>query len=59
MWKNYPQRFEQMKKGARQNILNLYSWESVIKEIFDEKNPGPFRLRPQQRPKPDGRGLPQ
>jgi len=59
MWKNYPQRFEQMKKRARQNILNLYSWEIVIKEIFDEKNPGPLRLRPQQRPEPDGRGLPQ
>jgi len=57
MWKNHPQRFEQMKKGARQNILNLYSWESVIKQIFDEKNPGPFRLRPQQRPEPDGRAF--
>jgi glycosyltransferase involved in cell wall biosynthesis len=59
MWKIYHHRFEQMKKRARQNILHLYSWESVIKEIFDEKDPGPFRLRPQQRPEPDSRGLPQ
>jgi len=59
MLKNYPQRFEQMKKRAKQKTLHLYSWESVIKEIFDEKNPGSFRLHPQQRPEPDGRSLPQ
>jgi len=59
MWQTYHRRFEKMKERARQNILHLYSWESVIKEIFDEKNPSPFRLCPQQRPEPDGRSLPQ
>ena len=59
MWQTYHRRFEKMKERARQNILHLYSWESVIEEMFDEKNPSPFRLRPQQRPEPDGRSLPQ
>jgi glycosyltransferase involved in cell wall biosynthesis len=59
VWQTNPRRFARMKEEARQRIVQSYSWERVIKEMFDEKNSGPFRLRPQQRPEPDGRGFPQ
>jgi glycosyltransferase involved in cell wall biosynthesis len=59
VWQTNPRRFERMREEARQRILQSFSWESVIKEMFDEKNQGPFRLRPQQCPQPDGRSLPQ
>ncbi|MGB7294902.1 MAG: glycosyltransferase [Candidatus Aminicenantales bacterium] len=59
VWQTNPRRFERMREEARQRILQSFSWDSVLKEMFDEKNPGPFRLRPQQRPQPDGRSLSQ
>jgi glycosyltransferase involved in cell wall biosynthesis len=59
MWQTNPRRFARMREEARRRIRQSFSWESVIKEMFDEKKAGPFRLRPQQRSEPDGRSFPQ
>lgn len=59
MMQSSPWRYSRMKEKARQLVLRNFSWDNVLKEIFDEKDTGSFRLLSQQRPEPDGRGLSQ
>ncbi len=59
VWQTNPRVFDRMKEEARKLAIQSYSWEGVIKEIFNEKKESFIRLRQQQRPEPDGRGFPQ
>ena len=59
MMQSSPWRYLRMREEARRLVLQNYSWDNMIKEIFDEKNENSFRLHPQQRQEPDGRGLSQ